>query len=84
MLPILIRRPHVPGHKETLVDILLNVFSKAHKESLKSLDAPEAGRQAALSAESRVNSVKERCVLAPPCPQCAEARRLTLPARLSG
>lgn len=50
MLSILIRWPHVPGHKKTLVDILLNIFSKGHKESLKSLNAPEAGSQAALSA----------------------------------
>lgn len=50
MLPILIRWPHVPGHKKTLVDVLLNIFSKDHKESLKSLNAPETGKQAALSA----------------------------------
>lgn len=75
MLPILIRWLHVPGHKKTLVDIVLNVFSKDHKESLKSLNAPEAGMQT-LSSQEWI-WVKERCVRAgvPLCPwSCFEAR----------
>lgn len=51
MIPILIRSLPVPGHKRTCVDVLLNVFSKNHKESLKSLNAPEAGIQALLNQE---------------------------------
>lgn len=51
MLSILIRWLLVPGHKGTLVDTLLNVFSKEHKESLKNLNAHEAGRQSLSSWE---------------------------------
>lgn len=68
MLSILTRWPHVSGHKKTLVDILLNIFSKDHKESLKSLNAPEAGTQAP-SASSGMNSGEgEVCAGVPPCP----------------
>lgn len=43
MLSILMRELHVLGHKGALVDFLLNVFSKDHKECLKSLNGLEAG-----------------------------------------
>lgn len=70
MLSILIKWLQVPGHKRTLVDILLNVFNKEHKESLKSLNAPEAGVQA-LSSQEWI-WVKERCVRAG-VPLCARS-----------
>lgn len=73
----------MPGHKKTLVDVLPNIFSEGHKESLVSVNAPEAGTQA-LSASSRVNLGEgEVRVLVPPMStECFEARRLTSPARM--
>lgn len=48
---------------KTVVDILLNIFSKGHKESLKSSNASEAGRQAGMNLGEG-----EVCAGVPPCP----------------